>query len=375
MTGTSYLKDQCPQSSVRSQVYFDNEDVLSPMAHQKLEHSLKKVDKAGDLIRRSAEVETDELAEAIDVLFNWRSAHSYPLNSIHMTLRRRVKAIDKNAITAQRIKRLESIDRKLKRFQKMHLSQMQDVGGCRAILGGIKHLNQLLTVYEAKPLRHEAREPTNYVSRPKDDGYRGIHLMYRFVGKGSSLPWHELRIEIQLRTKMQHAWATALETVDTFREGELKFGGGDERWRRFFQLAGSANACMERTPCVPNTPDDEDALKKELKAIESELGVLNTLRPWSTVTRHFLDKKGGEDRWYFIEVDPEKPFVVVKSFSSENVKKASQIYDEAELKNRKSRKQAVLVSSNSIDNLTKAYPNYFADTALFTASLKRFLGA
>ncbi|MBR0995220.1 hypothetical protein JQ580_31365 [Bradyrhizobium japonicum] len=63
---------------------------------------------------------------ALDIINNWRSSHNFPLNTFHIGLKRRAKIIDPRAITAQRIKRLASIEAKLRRFPTMTLSQMQD---------------------------------------------------------------------------------------------------------------------------------------------------------------------------------------------------------------------------------------------------------
>ena len=42
------------------------------------------------------------------------------------------------------------------------------------------------------------------------------------------------KIEIQLRTELQHAWATSLEIIDTLENIKLKTSNeGHEEWRRF----------------------------------------------------------------------------------------------------------------------------------------------
>ena len=71
----------------------------------------------------------DALEKALEVINNWRSSHSYPLNTFQVTLRKKAKQIDSNCLIAQRIKRLSSIKLKLERFSTMKLSQMQDIGG------------------------------------------------------------------------------------------------------------------------------------------------------------------------------------------------------------------------------------------------------
>ena len=45
------------------------------------------------------------------------------------------------------------------------------------------------------------------------------------------------KVELQLRTRLQHAWATANEIVGTFRREELKSGEGGPDWLRYFVLA------------------------------------------------------------------------------------------------------------------------------------------
>ncbi|WP_368389278.1 RelA/SpoT domain-containing protein [Mesorhizobium sp. LMG 17147] len=227
------------------------------MAYEKPLHSLNRVDKAGRSLTSGFSGATDDLAAAVgesfSVMLNHRASHSYPLNALHMTLRNRARSIDPVASTGQRLKRLDSILRKLRRNSSMQLSQMQDVGGCRAIVDSIESLHDLVDHYGRNPLQHELSHSKNYVDLPKGDGYRGVHLMYRYHGRASSSPWDKLRIELQLRTRLQHAWATAVETVDAFTGEMLKFGGGRENWRRFFLLARQRHTRFLRVPRYQQT--------------------------------------------------------------------------------------------------------------------------
>ena len=57
----------------------------------------------------------DDIEDARKSVNNWRSAHSYPLNSVKMTLKQRAVTVDKLAIVYQRLKRSEAIKAKMLR--------------------------------------------------------------------------------------------------------------------------------------------------------------------------------------------------------------------------------------------------------------------
>jgi hypothetical protein len=88
------------------------------------------------------------------------------------------------------------------------------------------------------------------IDAPKaKNGYRGIHVVGRYAARAeTSEPWNGQRIEIQLRTQLQHAFATAVETVNHIHKVQpLKFGAGPAEWRRFFSL-GRFSICDKRGP-------------------------------------------------------------------------------------------------------------------------------
>ena len=83
----------------------------------------------------------------------------------------------------------------------------------------------------------------DYIEKPKEDGYRGYHLM----GSFSASDGDNKTIEIQLRTKLQHYWATALEIVDLFTGQALKSNQGDDKWQQFFFDVGDLLKPLEKT--------------------------------------------------------------------------------------------------------------------------------
>src|ERR1700676_217452 len=68
---------------------------------------------------------------------------------IKMTLFNRARKIDPRALIAQRLKRRPSIEIKLRDNPNMKLSQMQDIGGCRAILRTVTDVKKLMAKYKA----------------------------------------------------------------------------------------------------------------------------------------------------------------------------------------------------------------------------------
>jgi ppGpp synthetase/RelA/SpoT-type nucleotidyltranferase len=67
----------------------------------------------------------------------------------------------------------------------MALSQMQDIGGCRAVVGTVRHVHRLVQLHEdsvAKNpnVRAEFVKKYDYIAAPKSDGYRSIHFVYKY---------------------------------------------------------------------------------------------------------------------------------------------------------------------------------------------------
>jgi hypothetical protein len=339
------------------------------MAYEKPAHTLNQIDRAGKVI-----LDPSRALEGIEVLNSWRVSHRYPLNALHMTLRNRSKRIDANAVTAQRLKRLDSVVRKLHRQQTLQMSQMQDIGGCRAVLSTMNRVNMLRFMYETHPLRHRLARTRDYINYPKEDGYRSVHLIYRFVGKATSSPWNRLWIEIQLRTSMQHAWATAVETIDAFTSENLKFGAGSDDWKRFFQLVSALHARTEKTAAIPNVPASYEALMRETKVLERKLGVIHRLEQYAHITQQITRKKRGVNfDWYVMQILPDESRVIVRGFPMQAFNEAQDSLVFLEAKFKGTRNQAVLVATASLNELRRAYPNYFADTKFFIEVLRSFV--
>jgi hypothetical protein len=192
-----------------------------------------------------------------------------------------------------------------------------------------------------------------------------IHIVWSY-NSDRKATYNSLKIEMQLRSQMQHTWATAVETVGTFVSQALKSSQGEEDWLRFFALMGTAFAIREGTPPVPGTPTIERDLVDELRIHANRLDISRRLRAYGATLRVLEDPDAKNDHYFLLELVPSNETIKVSGFRSNESEKASATYLEAEKNITKgSGAEAVLVSVDSIAALRRAYPNYFLDTNTF----------
>jgi ppGpp synthetase/RelA/SpoT-type nucleotidyltranferase len=337
------------------------------------EYSRNQVDKAGDLLL-DKNIDFFDLAEALKIINNWRSSHSYPLLNFRINLARKLKNICPNAVIAQRIKRLVSIEAKLLSKKSMQLSQMQDIGGCRAIVNDVAQVRALVESYKTSRFSHIFRGEKNYVDTPKPDGYRSYHLIYQYKARqNQNAAYDKLRIEIQIRTKMQHAWATGVEAVGIFTNEALKANIGNKDWLRLFALMASEIAVDEKTNLVPGMPENQALRVKELKELEKKLKAIRTLNAYST-TIQWAGKNVKNTSYFLMTHDFNKNQIQVQEFAQGRSQEANLAYTQAESAITDGSKNIVLVAVDSVNALKRAYPNYFLDTRQFSAALARCVG-
>lgn len=330
-------------------------------SYAKPEYSRQKVNEAG---RKLTQFDVDNANEWLPVIDNWRASHAHPLNAFYMTLKRRAGKFSRNALVVQRIKRLESIAFKLIHSEKMKLTQMQDIGGCRAVMPSIDSVRKLQNYYHVEPLSHTFNGIKDYIAFPKTTGYRGIHLKYSVASINPDWPYNGHKIEIQLRTLLQHKWATAVEAAETFTGHALKSNQGSQNWRRFFALMSSVFAIRENSPTIPGTSDDLNVLYDEIRQLDRNHHMAATFSGYRAIFPQVEKRVGAQ--YFLVRLDPVKRLVRVEGFKGKESQEANRRYIEAEqLIEKDSAVRVVLVSASSIAALQRAYPNYFLDTDEF----------
>jgi hypothetical protein len=341
----------------------------SDMQYRPPKYTSEDVERAGeDYIKNGQWGNENGLA----IVNDWRASHLYPMQALYLGLKRHAAAFPpRSRQVAQRIKRLPSIEKKLQRFsgrsRPLSLSEMQDIGGCRVILSDIGQLRQFLDRLEVARWKHKLVKENDYIAKPKLDGYRSLHRVYEFHADGPGTVYDGRKIEIQIRTELQHLWATAVETVDTFTGQDIKLGGGERNWKRFFVLVSSLFAIREGQPIVP---DSIQQIRKELEALCKEHDFITTLSGYA-ISANLIDKKriSVSPKYFLITLDYEMRRLSIQGYQTKRA--AINNYSIAESSASSTLNENIvlvstsLVSKKSIDALKRAYPNYFLNARKF----------
>lgn len=341
------------------------------MAWAVSKYSKGEVTRAGKvLIDPNASAE--QRLHALDIMSSWRAAHAYPMRALLMTLRKKAALIDPKAIVVQRHKRSPSIINKLARFPQMELSRMQDIGGCRAIVANVKDAERLSELLQSGRTRNKLHREYNYIQNPKDTGYRGIHLTYKYGGEKEE--YKDYFVELQLRSRIQHAWATSVEIIDTFTNQALKSSRGTADWLRFFRVASAEFAKLEKRPIGDDLVGVDT--KAELIELSKRLNVVAKLNAFAVSANHIIERSDNKTDYFLLELSSEGSKILITQYRTSDFSRATQAYLEKEKQAKADgTSDVVLVAAGSMHALHSAYPNYFADSKEFLRYLDRALGA
>jgi putative GTP pyrophosphokinase len=241
----------------------------------------------------------------------------------------------------------------------MQLARMDDVAGCRLIFRSIRDLNKFRAQFHKARFNHKRRndpDKYNYIKNPKSTGYRGIHDVYEYdvnseAGKGLA----GLYIEIQYRTLVQHAWATAVEVIGFITESQPKFQQGDNRYEHAMALASEMLARAHEGMDGPYPDMTSRALLEEFLALDTQLSMLQTLRGLNQAKSEISDKKNT------ILIFSDTGDLQVKSYRDAT----DALRALFELEKQMPQNDIVLVRADSSEEVRLAFRNYFSDAREF----------
>lgn len=313
----------------------------------------------------------------------WRASHAYVLNTFQLLCKRRLASAQISAEFAQRLKRRKTVIDKLRRrrangdFLIQDVTEMQDFAGCRLIFNDISDLVSFRDhlSLDPGPVKHELVNPENrdrydYITKPKRSGYRGVHDIFKHYptphrttnGGGE---WNGLRVEIQYRTRVQHAWATAVELSDMIDVERTKFEILDRETQlsdrgMFFALCSEL---MARKYEARNSTFPEKDIKELCDAIselEHRLGILRKLTSPVLVP---LDRQIGKHN-VINPIFNKDGVLDIQIFGFKSRPKA--LAKVRELEGDLFSNDPVYVGSEYPTQLRSAYRNYFKDAQEFT---------
>ncbi len=334
----------------------------------RFDHTMAEVRKAGKALRDGV-VWSDEAADDIKQVFrvanDWRDSHAFPMQRVRAQIIGQLNSHKLHGrLTAARLKRMPSIRKKLIR---LHLDKVQDLAGVRAVVPRIRDVSAMVAACRSS-LPHHVFDEDDYIAAPKASGYRSHHFKLEFRSShDAEQQFNGRRVELQIRTRFQHSWATAVEAVGLFRGEDLKGGQGDPDWRRLFALMSSEIAHVEGRPELPDAPPRKLRIR-ELRDLNKQLGAAATLDSINQAV-DFTDRyvTSSRSKFFLIQYDIDSKQVRVDGYDSSDG--GTRSYDAAE--RHGAGFDTVLVEADKIGRLKQAFPNYFGDVQHFSRSLRR----
>ena len=321
----------------------------------------------------SDSTELIDKAQSISIVEDWRKLHSVPLEELVVKVDELLVAAGIKALfSSQRLKRMPSIIGKLTRNKEMGLGGIQDIGGARFVFEKISDVLAARKVIESASFDRftQVRNTYDYIGKPKDSGYRSIHFVYKYSSDDPD--YDGLSVELQIRTRLQHGWATAVETAELISHSPLKSGLGDEKWLEFFRLASVIFARKEQMPVNDQFVGMTDEMTcKQYGELESQYMFLDKLKALVGAVR-IASTHSFEKGYAILLIQYDKRTVSFNHFTSQEFDKASELYSKLEDTLTRYNGAVVLVSVADLKELQDAYPSYFLDAGEFISALEAF---
>lgn len=339
--------------------------------------------KIGEKLREGIELTEEEKLE----FDNFREAHNIIIKLFTIELKK--VNFSNQHLTASRNKRIETIISKLRRPEKPKLDRIHDIAGTRIIFENIKSLEDYIDILENTELVNfkekinEDKNRYNYIKNPKSDGYRSIHKVFYY---SSNIPYSTLneksfnlenkKIELQLRTRLQHIWATTVEIYDIINKSNIKTGTHNKLETKeglFFKKCSLVFEGIES--------NDVEKIKININEIFRDkdlVEIYNRLKGIKNIKNIQLPKTLGSDEVFILITDLNKGKTTF--FTTEPIEKNDKqdtflinaSYRRLEEKNTKGEYILLLLTLGDIKKLKNVYPNYFLNTNEFISILKKY---
>lgn len=323
-----------------------------------MKYSKSKIDQAGKTLASNNEEDIEKYLVAEEIFDSYRSAHLEPLMKTTSILQRWMESSHKGYYIALRLKRKPQILRKLNRFH-VRLSQLQDIAGARIILdknddvddvadylfGSIKKQTELTLI-----------DQTDYRGKGRpDSGYRAWHIILDNNG---------YKIELQLRSKIQHYWAETIERTSVVYGYLLKELEGNSIVLSYFKQLSEVFFEFESNNHISNLKRLalDETYPKALAVISSsdKHKVLNSHPDRNVIkTLSSVNNRDGINNWIFIFSWDTGNFVNWIKASNDPLEAISLYAQNEHAFPAKDNFEVVLVGASDISTIEQTHSHYF----------------
>lgn len=316
--------------------------------------SKNEIRKAGHVFV-AREIDEEDLADALVKVDYWRGVHVEILGRLLDEVER-LSRIFPGLLVAGRLKKRKTIIDKLQREDNVKdLDTMYDIAGCRIVVGSLAELRQIADIALESPFC-DKKHTKDYIAQPKEDGYRGIHVIYRYDDLDCG---HTLRAELQIRTEREHAWATAVEMYDAAARTRLKFENEDSAPFWFFKKASALIEDIEMGRAVD--VDNIRSIGMGVLCGQDVLDVVDLLREANNAAYYAgVNYALSIDDYCLIDLNVNEQMLFATRLESDS---AVRTYFEAE--SESDDHDVVLTKGFSMEDLRRLYPNYFGNIEVF----------
>ena len=278
--------------------------------------------------------------------------------SLHIPIMKALSDVVRNKkikpkITARRLKRFSSIEKKLNRFKTMRLSQMQDIAGVRAVFDNIQEVydfsNDMEKTYKNNR-NFKFSGCKDYISQPKNDGYRSIHQIFTYKKGQYEQDCKGLSVELQIRTLLQHYWATAIEILSFKTAFNLKLGEGEEYHKEFFRLCSVLIAHQEKTTIHEKYKDlSMSQIIQKIASLDKTHNIIANLSALTITSKNIqADIINKHFYYYVMELNLDSNKLAIRGFKQKEANEAKLYYAMVEHRRDKSNIDVVLISIDKV---------------------------
>ncbi len=291
---------------------------------------------------------------------------------------------------------MASIRAKLTRASSsFELGALDDIGGCRLIVQDIAEVNEAVLMLKAGlELKNLGKGEKDYILRPRSNGYRSHHLIASIPSNGITY-----RVEIQIRTRLEHCWATTVETageiygIDYKNPDTAIHPSVQDRHRlAFFEAVSDLFALEENVP-LPKADSSHLPSPNPIERIRDNPMTETIIADLSKVCDGVYSvspRTSTDDTLFLLKFSADEQFLDMETFSDDELDSALDSYEACEKaiddepfskRDANHTKQSsessrhfsnvVLVHATSLEQLRTAYPNYSANVRQFLDELKK----